>query len=82
MRGLTKSTTNHLPDHDLHELADELAIRLSEALEHRVFALARADIATLIAPYVNDLEPDDQDTLSWLIWDLFQEAACILAGTK
>lgn len=74
MRGYRYTTDDRLPEHDLAELADELAIQLHYALGERVCLLPRSDVAELIWPYIDDLHPDDQNDLVWLVWHLFQEA--------
>lgn len=73
MRGRAYSTDNTLPERDLHELSDLLALRIYERLGHRAYALNRRDIAELIQPYTDDLVADDQRAITWLIWDLLQE---------
>jgi hypothetical protein len=77
MRGRLFSTTEALPERDLHDLSDLLALQLYQRLGRRVFLLGRRDVAELIEPYVNDLLPDDQRAASWLVWDLLQEGADI-----
>ncbi|ACL25944.1 hypothetical protein [Chloroflexus aggregans] len=74
MRGYRFTTDDRLPASDLQELADELAIQLHYALGERVFLLPRSDVAELIWPYIDDLHPDDQNDVVWLVWHLFQEA--------
>lgn len=74
MRGLLYSSDNHLPDYDLYELADALAVQMHNLLGARVFQLQRHDVADLIAPYTRDLAPEDQQTLPWIVWHLFQDA--------
>ncbi len=74
MRGYRLTTDDRLPERDLEELADELAIQLHYALGARVFLLPRSDVAELLWPYIDDLHPDDQHDLVWLVWHLFQEA--------
>jgi len=64
----------YLPVSDLHELADALAIQLHAWMGRRVLRLQRSDIAELVAPYVDDLMPDDQQAVYWMIWHLFQDA--------
>ncbi|MCU0492833.1 MAG: hypothetical protein MUD01_14675 [Chloroflexaceae bacterium] len=74
MRGQRYSTDGSLPERDLNELVDELAIQLHERLGERVFMLQRRDVAELVSPYIHDLVPDDQRIVPWMIWNLFQEA--------
>ena len=73
MRGHLFATSGTLPERDLHELADLLACRIYQKFGMRAYALARHDIAELIAPYIDDLQPADQRALEWLIWELLQE---------
>ncbi|ABX06542.1 MAG TPA: hypothetical protein DEF47_09925 [Herpetosiphon sp.] len=73
MRGRLHSTDERLIDDDLTELADELSIRLYATMGHRVYLLSRPDIIQLTKSYIDDLHPEDQDAICWLIWDLFQE---------
>lgn len=68
------NTSKRLPEHDLYELADVLAIQLHGWMGRRVYRLQRSDIAELIAPYVQDLVTEDQHDISWLVWHLFQDA--------
>jgi hypothetical protein len=63
-----------LSEDDLNELADALAIQIHSWFWHNVYRLQRSDIAELIAPYVDDLIPADQQSVTWRIWQLFQEA--------
>lgn len=74
MRGLFYSSDDCLPDNDLQELADALAVTLHNMLGERVFLLHRMDVAELLDPYICDLAAEDQETLPWIVWDLFQEA--------
>jgi len=75
MRGHTYSSSySYLAEEDLHELADILAMQIHASLGASVFRLQRSDVIELIAPYCDDLHPEDQRALSWLIWQLFQEA--------
>jgi hypothetical protein len=73
VRGNLYSSGDGLPESDLHELADLLAAQLYSSMDRKVYSLSRQDIGELITPYVNDLTEDDQRSLAWLIWDLFQE---------
>lgn len=74
MYGQRYSTDQHLPERDLHELADALAIRLHERLGPRVYMLQRGDVAELVTPYITDLAPSDRRAIPWIIWHLFQDA--------
>ena len=31
------------------------------------------NVAELVAPYIEDLSAEDQRSIGWLVWDLFQE---------
>ncbi len=73
MRGQFYSSGGGLPEGDLQELADLLALQIYGRLERKVYGLTRQDVAELIAPYVEDLNEEDQRSMSWLVWDLFQE---------
>lgn len=73
MRGRQYSSDGTLPERDLHELTDLLAMRLYQKLGRRAYRLARQDVAELIAPYTEDLQAEDQRMLPWLVWDLLQE---------
>ncbi len=73
MRGNFYSTGDDLPEHDIRDLADLLAAQLYSRMERKVYSLSRQDVADLIAPYINDLSEDDQRSVAWLVWDLFQE---------
>lgn len=72
------STTQYKPaylsDAELHELADALAIQLHSWMGKRALRLQRSDIADLVAPYIDDLLPEDQQAVPWMIWHLFQDA--------
>lgn len=80
MRGLHYSADEGLPEHDLRELADLLAAELYARMGPKVYLLERNDIRDLIRRFVDDLTPDDQDAVVWLIWDLFQEGMGIEFG--
>jgi hypothetical protein len=80
MRGNRYSADGSLPEHDMIELIDALAIRLYERMGHRVYMLDRHGIAELVGPLIDDLCPDDQRAVPWLLWDLFQEAQAIEFG--
>ncbi len=73
MRGNFYSTGDGLPEDDIRELADLLAVQLYGRMDRKVYSLNRQDVVDLIAPYVEDLSPDDQHSIAWLVWDLFQE---------
>jgi hypothetical protein len=75
MRGRLFSTTQALPERDLQELGDLLALQIYQRLGRRAFILSRRDVAELIEPYVRDLVADDQRAAAWLAWDLLQEGA-------
>ena len=73
MRGRQYSTDGTLPERDLQELSDLLALRLYQRLGSRAYRLTRQDVAELIEPYTEDLVSEDQHMLPWLIWNLLQE---------
>lgn len=73
MRGNFHTSGDGLPENDIRDLADLLAAQLYNRMERKVYGLSRQDIAELVAPYVEDLALEDQTSLAWLIWDLFQE---------
>ncbi len=73
MRGTYFSDDGSLPEVDIRELADLLATQLYGNLERKVYGLSKQDVTELIAPYIEDLTPDDQKSIAWLVWDLFQE---------
>ncbi len=65
MRGLffrTEDDTS-LSDEDLMALADALAVTVHNRVGTQVFWLTRQDIADLVAPYIVDLDPEDQDAI-------------------
>jgi hypothetical protein len=74
MRGYRFSTDRRLPERDMLDLADTLALQIHETLGSRVYLLPRTDVAELIRTYVADLSPEDQHDISWMIWHLFQDA--------
>lgn len=74
MHGYRFSTDRRLPERDIIDLADALALQIHETLGPRVYLLPRADVSELIAPYIDDLAPEDQQDLSWMVWHLFQDA--------
>lgn len=73
MRGNYYSDDGGLPDIDIRELSDLLATQLYGKMERKVYNLSRQDVAELLAPYINDLNQEDQRSVAWLVWDLFQE---------
>jgi hypothetical protein len=73
MRGRRYSSDNRLPERELFELIDLLALRLYQDFGRRAYALDRKDVAELINPYVADLADEDQRAVPWLVWDLLQE---------
>ena len=80
MRGRHYATDGSLPERDLHELSDVLAVQVYERLGSRAYMLTRRDVAELIAPYTRDLQSDDQRAVAWLVWDLLQAGAEIELG--
>ncbi len=74
MVGYRYSTDRRLPERDLIDLANLLALQIHETLGPRVYMLPRNDVFALIGPYVNDLAAEDQHDLSWVVWHLFQDA--------
>jgi hypothetical protein len=74
MRGYRFSTNKQLPERDLHDLADLLAMQLHGNFGPRVYKLHRGDVAELIEPYIDDLHAEDKRAVSWLVWSLFQDA--------
>jgi hypothetical protein len=74
MQGIRFSTGPGLSERDLRELTDALALRLHERMGDRVYMLTRGDVAELVAPYIDDLEPSDRRAVPWLVWHLFQDA--------
>jgi hypothetical protein len=74
MRGYRFSTDRRLPERDMLDLADALALQIHESLGERVYMLPRTDVAELIRAYVDDLSAEDQHDISWIIWHLFQDA--------
>ncbi len=73
MRGNYFSTGDGLPENDIRDLADLLAMQLYGSMERKVYSLSRQDVAELISSHIDDLSPDDQRSVTWLVWDLFQE---------
>jgi hypothetical protein len=74
MRGYRFTTDRRLPERDMLDLADALALQIHETLGDRVYMLPRTDVAELIRAYVDDLSAEDQHDMSWMIWHLFQDA--------
>lgn len=74
MVGYRFSTDRRLPERDMLDLADVLALQIHQMLGSRVYRLPRTDVLSLITPYVDDLADQDQQDLSWMIWHLFQDA--------
>jgi hypothetical protein len=75
MRGHHYTSGNALPEQELHEMSDLLAVRVYQRLGRRAFFLGRRDIAELIDPYTVGLIADDRRAIAWLVWDLLQEGA-------
>jgi hypothetical protein len=73
MRGRQYSSDGTLPERDLQELTDLLALQLYKKLGRRAYALSRQDVAELIQPFTDDLVPADRRAIPWLVWDLLQE---------
>jgi hypothetical protein len=73
MRGRRYSSDGRLPERELFELIDLLALRLYQDFGRRAYALDRHDVAELVDPYVVDLVQEDKRTVPWLVWDLLQE---------
>lgn len=73
MRGRQYATGGALPERDLQELTDVLALRLYQRLGPRAYRLTRQDVADLIDPYTNDLVAEDRSIVPWLVWNLPQE---------
>jgi hypothetical protein len=74
MQGYRFSTDHRLPERDLLDLADTLALQIHTSLGPRVYMLPRSDVYALISPYIDDLTSEDQQDLSWIVWHLFQDA--------
>jgi hypothetical protein len=74
MIGYRYSTERRLPERDIIDLGDALALQIHETLGPRVYMLPRNDVYELIAPYVGDLADQDRLDLSWIVWHLFQDA--------
>ena len=73
MRGTYFSNDGSLPEVEIRELSDLLATQLYGRLERKVYGLSKQDVGELVSPYIEDLTPDDQRAVVWLVWDLFQE---------
>ena len=82
MRGNLYSTEAGLAERDLRELSDLLAMRLHDRLGERVYMLGRRDVSELVAPYITDLTRDDQRSVHWLVWHLFQDALDLELGDE
>ena len=74
MVGYRFSTDRRLPERDMIDLADALALQIHQTLGPRVYMLPRTDVMSLIEPYIDDIAPQDQQDLSWIVWHLFQDA--------
>lgn len=74
MQGYRFSTDRRLPERDMLDLADALAVQIHSTLGPRVYMLPRTDVFQLIAPYIDDLATEDQQDLAWMVWHLFQDA--------
>ncbi|RRR68983.1 MAG: hypothetical protein EI684_16730 [Candidatus Viridilinea halotolerans] len=74
MQGFRFSSNGRLPERDMIDLADLLALQIHTSLGPRVYLLPRSDVLTLILPYIEDLNEADQQDLSWMVWHLFQDA--------
>jgi hypothetical protein len=73
MRGRQFSSDGKLPERELHELIDLLALRIYHDIGRRAYALSRQDVAELVRSYTNDLVREDKRMIPWLVWDLLQE---------
>ena len=73
MRGRQYSTNGTLPERDLPELSDWLAMRLYHKLGARAYRLTRQDVSELIQQYTEDLASEDRHMLPWMVWNLLQE---------
>jgi len=73
VRGTYYSNDGSLPELEIRELADLLATQLYDKMERKVYGLSKQDVSELVAPYIEDLTPEDQRSVAWLVWDLFQE---------
>ena len=74
MVGYRYSTEGRLPERDILDLGDALALQIHESLGPRVYMLPRSDVLELIGPYIDDLASEDQRAVSWVVWHLFQDA--------
>ncbi len=74
MNGFRLSTDRRLPERDLLDLANALALQIHETLGPRVYLLAPGDVAQLTAPFVDDLTAEDRQDVAWIVWHLFQDA--------
>jgi hypothetical protein len=73
VRGTYFSNDGSLPEVEIRELSDLLATQLYGRLERKVYGLSKQDVGELVTPYIEDLTPEDQRSVAWLVWDLFQE---------
>lgn len=73
LRGRQFATHGLLPERDLQDLSDMLALRIYQRLGQRAYALSRQDVIELLQPYTDDLLAEDQQAVAWLVWDLLQE---------
>ncbi len=73
MRGRQYATGGALPERDLQELSDILAMRLYQKMGRRAYRLTRQDVAELIEQYTADLITEDRSMVPWMVWDLLQE---------
>jgi hypothetical protein len=73
VRGNYYTSGDGLPENDIRDLADLLAAQLYNRMDRKVYGLSRQDIGELVGPYIEDLTEEDQRSVAWLIWDLFQE---------
>ncbi len=73
MRGTYYSNDGSLPELEIRELSDLLATQLYNKMERKVYGLSKQDVGELVAPYIEDLTPEDRHSVVWLVWDLFQE---------
>lgn len=72
MRGRFHSSTRTLPERDVHDLSDLLAIKIYRRLGRDVYALSRREIGGLVEPYTDDLGVADRRAVTWHVWRLLQ----------